>query len=183
MTELLPYIFGAITLAGVIYFIFSILTGGDNGIADALPVDFDALGDGDGNFGCLIVAAFLSVFGVVGLLGTLSGWNLLMTLVAAVAIGALVGRGIMAVLRLVMRQQTASIAPENLVGMIARVTIDTPAGKTGEAILDTTDVAKFPVRETSGAELKRGDQVEVVDFNSGILYVKRKRTTLLNEGG
>jgi membrane-bound ClpP family serine protease len=167
MNELQPYIFGAITLAGLIYFVFSLL-GGDQGIGD--------FGDADGGFGGMIGAAFLAVFGVIGLLGTLSGWNLIVTLIAAIVIGVLMGRLVMAILRLVMNQQTPSIAPEDLVGMIARVTIDTPAGKTGEAIMDSPHVTKFPVRETSGAALKRGDQVEVIDFNSGILYVKRKRT-------
>jgi membrane-bound ClpP family serine protease len=167
MSDLLPYIFGAITLAGLIYFAFSLVGGGDQSIG--------GFGDTDGGFGCMILAAFLSVFGVIGLLGTLSGWNLILTLVAAIAIGLLIGRLIMAILRFVMNQQTPTIVSEDLIGMIARVTIDTPAGKTGEAIMDNPHVSKFPVRETSGAELKRGDQVEVVDFSSGILYVKRKR--------
>lgn len=168
MTDLLPYIFGAITLAGIIYLVFSLFVGG---------TDFDLpIGDTDGGFTGLLVAAFLSVFGVVGLLGTLSGWNLIMTLVAAVAIGLLMGRLVMMLLRFVMRQQTSPIVAENLIGTFARVTIDTPAGKTGEAMVEEPHVSKFPVRETSGVELKRGDQVEVVDFNNGILYVKRKRT-------
>lgn len=166
MNDLLPYIFGAITLAGLIYLAFSLFVGDH---------DFD-IGDTDGGFGCLILAAFLSVFGVVGLLGTLSGWNLIMTLVAAVAIGLLMGRLIRVILRFVMRQQTPPIVAEDLIGTFARVTIDTPAGKTGEAMVEEPHVSKFPVRETSGVELKRGDQVEVVDFNNGILYVKRKRT-------
>ena len=174
MNDMLPYIFGAITLAGVIYFAFSILFGGDHGLGDALNLDAIGLGDADGGFGCMIIAAFMSVFGVIGLLGTLSGWNLLMTLVAAAAIGVLMGRLVKAFLRLIMAQQTASISPEDLIGMVARVTIDTPAGKTGEAIMDSAHVTKFPVRETSGAALNRGDQVEVVDTNNGILYVKRK---------
>lgn len=175
MDEMLPYIFGAITLVSVIYFIFAILLGGDDGIGEILHIDIGGFGDTDGGFGCLIIAAFMSVFGVVGLMGTLSGWNLLVTLIAAGVVGALVGRVVMAIMRLVMSQQTPSIAPEDLIGMIARVTIDTPAGKTGEAIMDSEHVSKFPVRETSGAALKRGDQVEVVDSSEGVLYVKRKR--------
>lgn len=166
MNDLLPYIFGAITLAGIIYFAFSLFVGDH---------DF-SVGDTDGGFAGLILAAFLSVFGVVGLLGTLSGWNLILTLGAALAVGLLMGRVIIAILRLVMRQQTAPIVAEDLIGTFARVTIDSPAGKTGEAMVEEPHVTKFPVRETSGAELKRGDQVEVVDFSNGILYVKRKRT-------
>lgn len=166
MSDLLPYLFGALTLAGLIYLVFSLFVG-----------DTDlAIGDTDGGFTGLLVAAFLAVFGVIGLLGTLSGWNLIMTLVAAAAIGLLMGRLIMAILCFVMRQQTAPIVAEDLIGTSARVTIDTPAGKTGEAMVEEPHVSKFAIRETSGAELKRGDQVEVVDVNNGVLYVKRKRT-------
>ncbi|MEZ4671616.1 MAG: hypothetical protein R3E39_27245 [Anaerolineae bacterium] len=59
---------------------------------------------------------------------------------------------------------------------MAKVTIDVPEGKTGEVIIEGKFVQRYPVKETSGAALRRGDQVEVVDINGGILYVKKKRS-------
>lgn len=168
--DALTFIFAALTLASVIYFVISLLTGGESGLLEGLDIQVF----GDNNFGCMVLAAFGAIFGAVGLLGTLSGWNLLVTLVAAAAIGVLAGRLALSTLRFVMGQESETIAARDLVGMNARVTIDTPEGKTGEAIMEGVDVSKYPVREVNGGALKRGDQVEVIEFSGGILYVKRK---------
>lgn len=181
--NLTPYLFGAITLAGVLYFVYSLVfgeMGGDHAADAHIDVDThiggDTHGDG-GEFGCMIVAAFLAAFGAVGLLGSLSGWNMLVTLVAAVVFGAVIGRGVMSLLRFVVRQQGTEVSNiESLVGSTARITIDTPAGKTGEAIIEEGYVAKYPVREAGNNPLTRGDYVEIVEIRNGTLYVKKKRT-------
>ncbi len=167
--NILTFIFAALTLAGVIYFVASLVLG-DSGLLEGVDIPFV----GQEQFGCMILAAFGAIFGAVGLLGTLSGWNLLVTLVAAAAIGILAGRLALVVLRFVMGQESATIGVRDLIGMDARMTIETPAGKTGEAIIEGVDVVKYPAREVDGGALHRGDQVQVVNFSGGILYVKRK---------
>jgi|FLYN01.1.fsa_nt_gi membrane protein implicated in regulation of membrane protease activity len=165
--SLIPWIFGVFTLAGLAYFVYVIVLGG----ADAGGID-----DG-GEFGFAVVAAFLAVFGAAGLLGWFSGWNLGVTLALALVFALVTGRGVLALLRYVMRQQSTSVTNINdLIGQSARVTIDTPAGTTGEVMVEGEYVAKYPVKEITGAALRRGDHVEIVDASSGMLRVKKKRT-------
>jgi membrane protein implicated in regulation of membrane protease activity len=181
-TNFMPWIFGAITLIGVVYFLYSIVFGGASDAADLNDLDVSDIGTDVGDtesgtqLGCMVIAAFLSGFGAIGLLGTLSNWGLPATIGVALAIGLVIGHIVMRTLRFVTRQQTANVASGNaLIGSSARVTIDTPAGKTGEAMLEEEFVGKYPVKEINSAALQRGDKVEVVNFEGGVLYVKRKR--------
>jgi membrane-bound ClpP family serine protease len=167
-SSILVWIFGAITAVSVIYFLFSVITNAD---------EIGGL-EGDSEFSLTIIAAFAAVFGAMGLLGTLSGWNVLVTLVVALIVGFVAGRGVFAVLRFVMRQQSEDNVEkiDDLIGKSARVTIDSPAGATGEAMVEANYVMKYAVKEINGAALQRGDAVEVVDTAAGILYVKKKRS-------
>jgi membrane-bound ClpP family serine protease len=162
----LTWVFGAITLLSMGYFAFSVFTNADD------------IGDfGEGEFGLTIVAAFFAMFGAMGLLGLLSGWSVLVTLVVALVVGLVSGRVVMGILRFVKRQQSEE-NPEkinDLIGKSARITIDSPEGKTGEAIIEANFVLKYPVKEINNEALQRGDTVEIVDTASGILYVKKKR--------
>jgi membrane-bound ClpP family serine protease len=165
MDSLASWIFAAFTLAGVGYFLFVILTG-----------DL-AEGAGDGEFGAMVAAAFAAGFGAFGLLGTLSKWSLPVTLLTAAVFGYALGKFGLWVLRAVMRQQTLDSIPKmgKLVGLSGRVTIDSAAGKTGEAMLDgSAHVTRSAVKEVNGEALKRGDIVQVVSAESGLLYVKKK---------
>ena len=82
----------------------------------------------------------------------------------------------MTLLRFVYNQQSTSVySSSDLIGMSARVTIDSPAGKTGEAIVEHGEVRKYSIQEINGAALKRGDTVEILEADSHILKVKKKR--------
>src|SRR5690606_13986797 len=123
-----PFIFGAISLAGMLYFIYSLFFGGDMDFGDA---------SGDGDFTLMIAAAFASAFGAVGLLGRLSGWALITTLAFALVFGFVIGRVVLLVLRFVMRQQSTSVSRvDGLIGSSARVTIEAPAGAISEAMVE-----------------------------------------------
>lgn len=165
MDTLASWIFAAFTLAGVAYFLFVILTGD---LSDGI---------GDGEFSLMLFAAFAAGFGAFGLLGTLSGWSLPVTLLTSAVFGYLLGKAALWLLRAVMRQQTLDSIPtmQSLVGLSGRITIDSGAGKTGEAMLEGgAHVERSAVREINGAALKRGDIVQVVSAESGLLYVKKK---------
>lgn len=167
MDNPISWIFLAFTVVGVGYVLFSII--------------FGELLDGvtDSEFGLLLAAAFSAGFGAFGLLGMLSGWSLPVTFIAAGAFGFIAGKSVQWVLRLLLRQQTLdSISnTDALIGLSGRVTIDSPAGKTGEAMMEgTPHITRSAVKEVSGAALKRGDLVQVVSAESGLLYVKKKNT-------
>lgn len=166
------WIFGLMTLVGVVYFLFTILSGNDL-FGD---IDLPGLDVADG-FGCTILAVFLAGFGSIGLLGVSSGWSIVTTVIAALVFGLVLGRLAVGLLRFVFRQQSGAIVERegHLIGVHARVTIDSPEGKTGEAMIEGEHVEKYPIKEINGAALRRGDNVEVVEINGGILYVKKKR--------
>lgn len=168
---ILPYVFAAITLAGVLYFLYSLFFGGDG-------ADTPDIGDtsGDGEFTLMVGAAFASVFGAVGLLGTLSNWNLPLTLAIAIVLGLVIGRVALSALRFVLRQQSTQVEHrDRLIGSSGRVTIDSPAGKISEAMMEGDYVQKYAIKEVNDAALHRGDVVEVVDADNSVLYVKKKR--------
>ena len=175
-TDLMPYIFGAITLVGVLYFVYSIIFGE---VADAdADVDFGGdVTDGDAHFGMTIVAAFVASFGAVGLLGTLSAWSLPLTLGVAAVAGLAIGRASLALLRWVVRQQSTNVTgSDGLIGASGRVTIDAPAGTTAQVIIEDGYVTQYAAREVNDHALSRGDHVDVVNIENGTLYVKKKRT-------
>ena len=174
-TNLAPYIFGAITLVGVLYFVYSIVFGGATEADVDVHFGGDA-GDGDSEFGLTIIAAFLAAFGAFDLLGTLSAWSLPLTLAVAVAAGLLIGRGALALLRWVVRQQSTNVTgSDELIGASGRVTIDAPAGTTAQVIIEDGYVTQYAAREVDNHALSRGDHVDVVNIENGTLYVKKKR--------
>jgi len=166
------WVFAVMTLIGVLYFLVTIFTGSDLlGDIDIPGID---LGDG---FGFTVLAVFLAGFGSIGLLGSLSGWGLGLTLIAALIFGVILGRMALTLLRWVFKQQSGKIVSREaeLIGISGRVTIEVPEGKIGEVMIERDFVQRYPIKEMNGAALQRGDQVEVVDINGGILTVKKKR--------
>lgn len=133
------------------------------------------VGDAEG-LGCSVIAAFMAGFGAVGLTGTLAGWNILIIFVSALVFGVILGRMVTTILRFVYNQQSTSVySASDLIGMSARVTIDSPPGKTGEAIVEHGEVLKYSIQEINGAELRRGDIVEILEASGHVLKVKKKR--------
>lgn len=181
-------IFLAIMLLGVLYLLLMIFSGlghvldfGLDGLLEGTGIDAlfgldTADADEISGVGCSIIAAFLAGFGAVGLTGSLLNWSLPLIIIMALLFGVLVGRLGLRALRFVYAQQsTAVYSAQNLIGLSARITIDSPAGKTGEALIESGHILKYPVKEVSGVALKRGDTVEVVDVQGRFLHVKKKR--------
>lgn len=178
MDQVLPLIFGGIAIAGTLYFVVSLLFGGDHSILEALHIDFlDSIQGDDGGFGCIVIAAFAAIFGAMGLLGTLSDWNLIITLVAALAIGVLAARGTLLVLRFVLKQQSPGVQSVDLIGISARVTINTPAGKMGEVMVEQDEIKKYPAKSEDGSAMQRGEIVLITANHGGILTVARRQVS------
>lgn len=184
-TNLIPWIFAAIMTIGVTYLVISTMLGGvvDLEIDADLDFDLDGLDGADANateargLGCTTISAFLAGFGSIGLLGSLSGWSLLVSIIAGVLSGVIIGRAVMMVLRYVIRQQSSDLlTTDSLIGSFVRITVDIPAGHIGEGLVESDSLIKYPVKAVSDeVELKKGDYVEVMDIQQGRLYVKKKR--------
>ena len=178
-------LFLAVMVAGLAYLLLSIFGSmGDainiDGVLDNTGIDalfgIDVGADDSSNLGCGVIAAFLAGFGAVGVTGTVNGWNVLLMLAVAVAFGWVLGRIMIRVMRFVNAQQsTAVFRNEDLIGTSARVTINSAAGKTGEAIVELGEIRKYAIKEINGAALQRGDTVEIVNINGRFLEVKKKR--------
>jgi membrane-bound ClpP family serine protease len=183
-TQLASWIFAVIMTLGVTYLLFSIVVGGlvdfDLDVDADLDLDIDGI-DADASeargLGCSTISAFLAGFGSVGLLGSLSGFPLLLSIVAGLIFGIILGRLVMFALRFVIRQQSSDLlTAHSLIGSAARITVNIPAGKIGEALVESDSLIKYPTKATSDeVELKKGDYVEIVDVQRGRIYVKKKR--------
>ncbi len=178
-TSSIPWIFVAIMTIGVTYLLISIVFGG--------LIDFDGDIDIDGaldateseatGLGCSVISAFLSGFGSVGLLGSLSGLSLIGSIIAGVIFGVIVGKLFTTVMQYVLRQQSNDLlTTQSLIGKMARITVDIPAGQTGEALVESESLIKYAVKAVSDeVELKKGDYVEIIDVHDGRIFVKKKR--------
>ncbi len=176
--------FAAAFAVGALYLLLMVV----GGLGDALDLDInlgggaevlsgtDGVGEATG-IGCNVIAGFLVAFGAIGLAGSLAEWNTAVVLVAAVVFGYIVGRLIARFIRFIYAQQSDPVASsQTLVGQMARVTINSPADKLGEAIVEDGQVVKYAVREVSGAALARGDSVQIVSIDGRILNVKKKHS-------
>lgn len=184
LTALLPWIFAAVMTAGMVYLLAGLFLGsfgaeleaGGDVDADLPDVSADALTTGEEamGIGCNVIAAFCVGMGAMGLLGTLSNWNLLLTVLMSLLFGLLLGRVIQRGMRFVMRQQSNDLlTTERLIGETARITVNTPAGRTGEALVEDKERIKYAVRNLADEPLNKGDIVVIEDVRAGRLYVRK----------
>ena len=119
-----------------------------------------------------VIAAFCAGFGAVGLTGSLLQWPVLLTVLVSLLVGVLFGQGVTRFLRFVMKQQSNNIlTKDRLIGLNARMTINTPAGKVGEALVEEYERIKYPVEHIRGEALSRNDIVQIIDVQGGKLLV------------
>lgn len=181
----MEWIFLSIMLVGLLYLLLMIFGGAIHmidvdGLLDSTGLDsvFGLHTDGGEatGLGCGVIATFLAGFGAVGLTGSLGAWNPLVMLLAAALFGWLLARGVTGLLRFVVAQQATDVFHnETLIGQYGRVTIDSAAGKIGEAMVEQGEIRKYAIREMSGAALHRNDIVEIVGISGRFLQVKKKR--------
>ena len=113
--------------------------------------------------------------GAVGLVGTLAGRNMWVTMLVGVVISYAVARGIAEILKYVYRQQdNDAFSVEDLVGKTAQATINSAEGTTGEVMIEAGRILKYPVREVNGAALSRGDTVVVTGIDGKFLKVEKQ---------
>jgi membrane protein implicated in regulation of membrane protease activity len=179
----MEWIFGAFLIVGVGYLLLTIIGGlidtPDFGVDAAMDaVGLDVLLGLDGmeatGFGCSVLAAFAAGFGAVGLVSTLSGWSLILSLLVALAVGMVIARISSAAFKYVYAGQHTDVRSiQMIVGSTARVTIETPSGSTGEVMVEQEEILRYPVREIDGTPLQRGDLVQIVSIEGNQLRVRK----------
>jgi membrane-bound ClpP family serine protease len=187
--SLIPWFFAAVMAIGVGYLLLSLIFGevaeAGGGLLESLDGALEGVGvdifpealegqDGKG-VGCGIIAAFLAGFGVVGLVADLQGAHLLVSIGLATAAGALFGGVFFAGMTFLVKQEVSgTLRTADLEGLTARVTIQTPPGKTGEAfVVVKNQRRRYPIREINNQALERDDLVKVVSSEGVYLYVEK----------
>ena len=182
-----PQLFGTILTIGATYIVAMIFLGGivDAGVDADVDVDFDIdidadVGGADTGVEAVgislnVIAAFCVGLGAMGLVAALNDWSVLLTGLSSVLFGAFLGRFFQVVMNFVLRQQGGDVITSNsLIGSSARMTVNTPAGKYGEALIEEPERIKYPARHIGGEALEKGETVIVVNVEEGRLYVKKE---------
>lgn len=188
-----PLLFGGFLTAGVVYILAILFLGGlvgdagldidaDFGGVDAdIGADFSADIDGGGSEGEVVgislnvIAAFCVGLGAIGLVASLNDWSVYLTFLSSTLFGLFLGRFFQKMLQFVLRQQHSGlIKTASLVGVQARVTVNTPAGKLGEGLLEEPERMKYPIKHILDEPLQKGDIVIVIEVQSGRLLVRKK---------
>ncbi len=145
---------------------------------DEVDLDLDVEGDaGLHLFSVRTLSAFLTVFGLVGWIGTLEGWSRPMTFTLAFAAGSSVLLLVAVLLRMQARlNMSGNLDASGAVGKTARVYLRIPAGNVGTGKITvelqgrTAEYAAF----TRGELLPSGSQVRVLRMtNPGTFEVAR----------
>lgn len=187
-----PYLFGSILTVGVVYIVAIMFLGGvaetgldidadiDIGVdADVGGLDADASsGDAGGEsigISLNVIAAFCVGLGTMGLIAALNDWSVLLTLLSSLLFGAFLGRFFQVAMNFVLRQQGGEvITSSSLIGISARITVNTPAGHYGEALIEEPERMKYAVKHIHDKPLAKGDIVVVINVEAGRLYVKKE---------
>lgn len=183
-------VYGVLLFVGVGYLILMTLSGlgesfdfGMDGAFRSLKLDTAfGLGDLSANgaaelkgVGCGVLAAFMAGFGGIGFTATRAGWPALVALVVAIAVGYVLGFAVARLMRVaILSQSTERFSSQDLIGHSARVTIHTPPGATGEAMIEDGQVVRYAIREVNGVELNRGDLVVIVAVEGNQLRVRKQ---------
>lgn len=142
--------------------------------ADSVDAASDASSDVQG-IGCLTIAAFMAMFGAIGLVGTINERSLWLILVVGVILSYTVARLVAELLKYVYRQQgNTAYSQHDLIGKTARATINSQAGSTGEVMVEMGGLLRYPVKEVNSMALSRGDEVTIIGVDGRYLRVEKQ---------
>lgn len=180
---------GAIfTVASFLLGQFASVGGGDTGIDldmdGEVDVEFDSDYDVTGSpFGRLIalrpstIAAFVTVFGGMGMIAGQKGYSLHLTLAWSLGLGLL---SALAITHLVINplqkaQNTSAIPQAELIGWDAVVTLGMEGKSFGQIAYSANhNIYTAPAKSKTGRKLYKGDDVTIAEIDRGVFYVKRR---------
>lgn len=169
-----PWLPGLLLIVGVGYLLINLLIGELDFGAD---VGLDAAmetGDGALGIGCNVIAVFCVGSGALGVVGALSAWNPILTILLSLLLGLILGRIFQKFLQFAMQQQSNDpLTKDKLIGLTARVTVNVPAGKMGEALVEEVERMKYTIKNVADVPLQKGDMVRIIDVQAGRLLVRK----------
>lgn len=181
---------------GVLYTVISFLLGhlldfagigGDVDVDVDLDVDLDIDVDGgidlDGDMpGIAIsplkpitIAAFVTVFGGMGMILLKNNYSALISAVLAAAIGFIVSYMLyrLIVVPLYKAQNTSAVSQIELIGSLAHTALPMKDGSFGKIIYTTQgNTYSAPAKSVDGAGIAKGVPVVIIDIKKNLFYVK-----------
>ncbi|WP_341877535.1 NfeD family protein [Defluviitalea saccharophila] len=164
---------------GVLYTAASFILGQ---IFDFLGLDGDVDMDGDlFGFGIsplkpIIIAAFVTVFGGVGIIAEKNNLgdfiSLLIALISALAVSFLIFRFIL--VPLYRLQSKGAVEQKALIGHIAKVTLTIKDGQFGKIIYVVDGYTySAPAKAENNETIEKGSEVVIVEIKNNAFYVKK----------
>lgn len=179
INEVMPFaqtLFLTILVIGVTYILASLFLGG-LGDFDIDMGDVDA-GDGSSDaFGLSLsaIAAFCVGTGAVGTVASLNDWSFIVTILVSLLFGLILGRFLQSLMSFVLRQEGGDVIKTNdIIGAVARITVNIPTGRLGEAMIEEPYRMKNAVKHIDDAPLQKGDKVVVIDIEGGHWLVRKQ---------
>lgn len=167
--------FLTILVVGVAYILISLFFGG----LGELDIDIGELGTGDASADALglslsAISAFCVGLGAVGTVASLNNWSFIVTILVSLLFGLILGRFLQSLLRFALRQEGGDVIKTNdIIGSVARITVNIPAGRLGEGMIEEPQRMKNAVKNIDEAPLQKGDKVVVIDIDGSRWLVRK----------
>ena len=186
----LTFCFGIIAIPGIFYLLISLVSGGitegagdvvegvDNlleGLGVDIIPDVDGLGDGYTGISLGTIAVALAIFGIFGLLASLTGVSPPVNIALALLYSIFIGGIYFLLMLILLRQQRDSlIFVDDFVGLVGRTTIPSSSGEVGQGFFVIKGRNKtYPIIEVNKLSLERNDAIKIVHLKAGRLYVEK----------
>ncbi|MEW8957390.1 NfeD family protein [Clostridium sp.] len=158
-------------IVGIIYILISLLFGG---VFDFLNIDGDLGLSFLGVFKPVIIICFLLIVGGVGLFGEYKGFNSIIVLIVAVAIGVILAYCIEKFIFKALKkaENTSTHSQRDIKG--AKATVISPIIKDGFgtiAYVIEGNIYNAPAKATGGERIEQGEEVVINKIENSVYYV------------
>ncbi|SDK41775.1 hypothetical protein [Natronincola ferrireducens] len=158
--------------------------GGDIDVDVDLDVDLDFDSDtdshGSGNtvtpLKPVVITAFITVFGGVGLISLNRGIESFLATIIASASGLIVSTLLykLVIVPLHKAQNTSAISQKELIGHRAKVKLEIKANVFGSIVYSKGgNTYSAPAKSREGVDIKRGEEVIIIAIEKGVYYVEK----------
>ena len=140
-------------------------------------MDADWFGFGISPLKPVIIAAFITVFGGVGIILTHKEFPLYATITIALGLGVIISALLyrFVIVPLNKAQNTSTVTQQSLIGHMGKVTLSMSQEQMGRiSYVVNGNIYSAPAKSYQGEQLQIGDQVIITDIHQNIFYVKRR---------
>jgi membrane protein implicated in regulation of membrane protease activity len=158
---------------GAGYTVISFFLSGVISVFD-FDTDFDLFGGAVSPFKPSVIAAFVTVFGGVGLLTLKFGMFAALSVSAALGMVIAYAMYRFVIIPLNRAQNTSAVEKQALIGCAAKVTEGIPQGKYGKITYYANgNTYSAPAKSEDGGEIARGAEVKIVYIDKNTYYVSK----------